>query len=91
MPGIFELHKFVYTNNLPGTDTKNFTESLNPCTDSWAWAIEQYGTKLLGVISWVFGSEYTFTSLLIGNPKRPSKQKKKKKKLREKINNLIQC
>lgn len=58
---------------LPGTDTKNLTESLKPCTDSWAWAIEQYGMKLLGVISWVFGSEYTLTSLLIGKPNKPSK------------------
>lgn len=69
--GLIEMYSKY---NIPGTDTKNFTESLKPCTDNWACAIEQYGVKLLGVISWVFGSEYTFTSLLIGKPNKPSEK-----------------
>lgn len=48
--------------------------------------------KLLGVISWVFGSEYTFTSLFIGKPNNPSKHEKVYIYiyiLREKFNNLV--
>lgn len=34
---------------LPGTAVKNFTASLWPWKESWAWAMEQYGTNVPAV------------------------------------------
>lgn len=40
----------------PGTAVKNFTASLWPWKESWAWAMEQYGTKVPGVTLSLFSS-----------------------------------